>query len=74
MKYLLIFLLALTFASCEPVRYVDVHSHHNYYERHRFNTYTAPIWIPGRGAILRTYTVPVPRSESIHRQPRGGRH
>ena len=61
MKYLFVLVLALAFTSCMPIRYVDVYSHHNYYEKHRFNTYTAPILIPGRGVILQTFTVPMPR-------------
>jgi hypothetical protein len=74
LKKLAAILILILFVGCEPVRYVNVHSHHNYYQRHRINTYTAPIWIPGRGPILRTYTVPVPRTESTPRQPRRGKH
>ena len=56
----ILFLWATMFlASCTPLRYVDVHSRHNYYERHRYNTYTSPTWIPGMGVILQTHIIPI---------------
>lgn len=55
MKKLLVLLLILS--SCTPVRYVNVSSRHNYYERHRRNTYTIPVFVPGRGPILQTIIV-----------------
>jgi hypothetical protein len=65
MKKLVVLLLVL--ASCTPVRYVNVERHHNYYERHRFNTYTVPVWVPGRGAVLQTRIIR-PRKPIIHKQ------
>ena len=69
LKKLAALFIIIMFASCVPVRYVDVHSHHNYYQKHRFNTYTAPVWIPGRGVMLQT--LPIPRQ---YRQSRRGKH
>ena len=69
LKKLAALFIIIMFASCVPVRYVDVHSHHNYYQKHRFNTYTAPVWIPGRGVMLQT--LPAPRQ---YRQSRRGKH
>lgn len=57
MKKILALLLIVT-AACSPVRHVDVASHHNYYERHRMNTYTSPTWVPGFGIVLQTHIVP----------------
>jgi len=73
LKKLAALFILIMFASCEPFRYAEVnmHSHHNYYSRHRFNTYTAPVWIPGRGAILQTLPTP-PRY--YYRPSRRGRH
>jgi hypothetical protein len=71
MKKLIALLLVLS--SCTPVRYVNVERRHNYYERHRFNTYTVPVWVPGRGAILETRIVrphrpmPQPKQEAPQR-------
>ena len=70
MKYL-IFFVFLFLVSCSPVRRVDVYSRHNYYERHRYNTYTSPLWIPGHGVVLQTYRVRVPRALPYDRR---GRH
>lgn len=50
-----LFLVVFLITSCSPVRYVNVNSKHNYYQRHRHNTYTIPTWIPGRGVILETH-------------------
>ena len=55
MKKLAILLLLL--AGCTPVRYVNFEARHNYYERHRHNTYTVPVFVPGRGPILETRIV-----------------
>ncbi len=54
MKQLLTLFILVLIVGCSPVRYVNVERKHNYYQRHRFNTYTTPIWIPGRGIILET--------------------
>jgi hypothetical protein len=69
LKKLAALFIIVIFASCVPVRYVDFNSHHNYYQRHRFETYTAPVWVPGRGVMLQT--LPAPRQ---YRQPRRGKH
>ena len=63
----LLFILLL--ASCTPVRYVNVNSHRNYYQRHRFETYTVPVLVPGRGVMLQT--LPIPRQ---YRQSRRGKY
>ena len=55
-------LISFFLISCMPVRVVDISSRHNYYERHRYNSYTSPIWIPGHGVVLQTYRVRVPRA------------
>jgi len=69
MKYLLSILLIFIVASCTPVRYVNVHSHRNYYQKHRATTYTAPVWVPGRGVLLQTQPIPLQR-----RKLRRGKH
>jgi hypothetical protein len=61
--------IIIMLTSCVPVRYVDVYSHHNYYQRHRFETYTVPVLVPGRGVMLQT--LPAPRQ---YRQSRRGKH
>ena len=58
MKQLLsILLLIIVSWGCRPVRYVNVHRKHNFYETHRYTTYTTPMWIPGRGIILETHII-----------------
>lgn len=69
LKKLAALFIIMVFVSCEPVRYIDVHSHHNYYQRHRFETYTAPVWVPGRGVMLQTHPLP-----PQYRQSRRGKH
>ena len=73
-KILFILGLILVLGSCTPVRYVNFHSRHNFYERHRHNTYTSPTWIPGRGVTLETHII-VPQKKFgrklPHRAPRG---
>ncbi len=51
-----IFLIVITilFIGCKPVRYVNVSSKHNYYEKHRTTTYTVPTWLPNVGIVLET--------------------
>lgn len=56
MKKLVVLMLLL--ASCTPVRYVNVERRHNFYERHRYNSYTVPVWVPGRGVLLQTRIAP----------------
>lgn len=53
-KLLSISFLLLVIVGCTPVRYVNIERKHNYYQRHRHNTYTIPVWIPGRGILLET--------------------
>jgi hypothetical protein len=57
MKQLLTLLILVLVVGCTPVRYVNVERKHNYYQRHRYNTYTVPMWIPGRGILLETRIV-----------------
>lgn len=56
--FIVALILGMILQSCEPVRYVNFQSRHNYYETHRYNTYTSPIWIPGHGVMLQTHIVP----------------
>ena len=76
MKQLLsILLLIIVSWGCRPVRHVNVQRKHNFYERHRYATYTTPMWIPGRGIILETYIIapnkkcskPLPHKGSIRK-------
>ena len=60
-KILSLLVLIFVLIGCMPVRKVDVSSRHNYYQRHRYNTYTAPTWIPGRGIILETHIYRSPK-------------
>ena len=63
--------IAFLLIGCVPVRIVDVSSRHNYYERHRYNSYTAPIWIPGHGIVLQTYRI---KRYNPYTYPKRGRH
>ena len=69
LKKLAVLFVIILFAACTPVRYVNVHSHRNYYQKHRATTYTAPVWVPGRGVVLQTQPIPPQR-----RQSRRGKH
>jgi hypothetical protein len=43
--------------SCIPSKhFVNVERSRNYYQRHRYNTYTIPLWTPGVGILLETRT------------------
>ena len=68
-----VLVLVFILIGCMPVRRVDVSSRHNYYERHRINTYTSPVWIPGRGIILQTHIYRLPK-KSYAPKVRRGRH
>ena len=67
--FILFLWLVMFMASCTPVRYVNVHSHRNYYNKHRATTYTAPVWVPGKGVVLQTQPVPLK-----YRKTRRGKH
>ena len=69
-KILLLLVLIFVLIGCMPVRKVDVSSRHNYYQRHRYNTYTAPTWIPGRGIILETHIYRSPKRSYAPRDRR----
>lgn len=69
MKTLLI-LLTLFLIGCSPARYVDITKRHNYYQRHRNNTYTIPLWIPGRGIVLETRVYHQPKRSINKQHPR----
>jgi hypothetical protein len=58
---ILVVILLLGVVSCTPVRYVNVEKKHNYYQRHRTNTYTIPVWVPGRGMLLETRIYRLPK-------------
>jgi uncharacterized protein YceK len=72
-KILLLLAVLFLLIGCVPVRRVNVNSRHNYYERHRSNTYTSPTWIPGIGIVLETH---IYRSSKRSYAPRvrRGRH
>ena len=72
-KILSILVMLFLLIGCMPVRRVNVASRHNYYERHRFNSYTSPTWIPGRGIILETHIYRLPK-RSYAPKVRRGRH
>ena len=72
-KILSILVMLFLLIGCMPVRRVNVASRHNYYEKHRINTYTSPTWIPGRGIILETHIYRLPK-RSYAPRVRRGRH
>jgi PBP1b-binding outer membrane lipoprotein LpoB len=49
-----VLMLIIFLGGCTPVRYVNVEKKHNFYQRHRSNTYTIPIWVPNVGVVLET--------------------
>lgn len=55
MKRLLFISIVFVLFGCASPKYVNFDKRHNYYQRHRYNTYTTPIWIPGRGILLETH-------------------
>ena len=73
MKQIILAFILFALIGCMPVKRVNVSSRHNYYERHRFNTYTSPTWIPGRGVILETHIYRLPK-RSYAPKVRRGRH
>ena len=56
--FILLILILFAMVGCQPVRYVNIHSHRNYYNKHRATTYTAPIWMPNRGVLLQQFYAP----------------
>ena len=66
-KLAALLIVIVLFASCIPVRYVDVHSKRNYYQRHRSAGGGGPTWVPGIGVVLETHIIP-------SRQSRRGKH
>jgi hypothetical protein len=70
-KILSLLFIIFLLIGCMPARRVNISSRHNYYERHRFNTYTSPTWIPGRGIILETRIYRLPKKSYIPKQRRG---
>jgi hypothetical protein len=73
MKQLSLLILLLIFIGCTPVKYVNVERKHNYYHRHRHNTYTIPTWVPNVGVVLQTH---IYRSKPIikNNNPRRKKH
>jgi hypothetical protein len=67
-KYALLLIIVLL-AGCVPVREVRFTRQHNYYQRHREHTFTAPVWIPGRGVILHTQRVRIPQRAKVPQRP-----
>jgi hypothetical protein len=56
-------LLIILLGACTPVRYVNVEKKHNFYQKHRSNTYTIPIWIPNVGIVLETRIYRIPKKQ-----------
>jgi hypothetical protein len=73
MKQIILAFILFALIGCMPVKRVNVSSRHNYYERHRFNTYTSPTWIPGRGVILETHIYRLPKRSYAPKVRRGKR-
>ena len=72
MKNILSLVISLLILNgCTPVRYVNVEKRHNYYQRHRINSYTSPTWIPGRGIILETHIYRFPKKSYAPKKHRG---
>lgn len=69
-KLILAVILLIGVIGCTPVRYVNVEKKHNYYQRHRFNTYTKPTWIPGTGIVLETHIYRLPKKNRRHQHNR----
>ena len=53
--------LVFLIVGCTSPHYVNVERRHNYYQKHRFNSYTSPTWIPGRGIIMETHIYRLPK-------------
>lgn len=49
-----VLLLLILLGACTPARYVNVEKKHNFYQKHRSNTYTVPTWVPNVGIVLET--------------------
>ena len=64
-KILLLLAVLFLLIGCVPVRRVNVNSRHNYYQKHRSNTYTIPVWIPNVGVVLETHVYRKPRGKSL---------
>jgi hypothetical protein len=73
MKQFVLAFILFTLIGCMPVRRVNFNSKHNYYQRHRTNTYTSPTWIPGIGIVLETHIYRLPK-RSYAPRVRRGRH
>ena len=72
--FILFLWTAMFLASCTPYMYVNPASKHNYYNRHRAETYTSPTWIPGIGIVLETHIIPKYRNyQPRYVQPRAPR-
>jgi hypothetical protein len=76
--FILFLWITMFLASCTSVKRVNVYKRNNYYERHRANTYTSPMWVPGIGVVLQTHIVPKrcikkvqPKRTLSPRTPRG---
>jgi hypothetical protein len=72
-KIVSLLVLIFVLIGCMPVRKVDVSSRHNYYQKHRYNSYTSPTWIPGRGVILETHIYRLPKRSYAPKVRRGKR-
>jgi uncharacterized protein YceK len=53
-KVILLFFVLMMFGCGSTRHFVNVERRNNYYQHHRYNTYTAPTWVPGFGILLET--------------------
>jgi hypothetical protein len=58
-------LLIIFLGGCTPIRYVNVEKKHNFYQKHRSNTYTIPIWVPNVGVVLETRIYKIPKKNKF---------
>lgn len=61
----LVLSLIILLGACTPVRYVNVEKKHNFYQKHRSNTYTVPIWVPNVGVVLETRIYKIPKKRKL---------
>ncbi len=66
LKKLAVLFIVVLFASCMPVKYVNVEKHHTF--RHRPNVYTVPVWVKGHGVILQQHHWRKPKPQRIPRK------
>jgi hypothetical protein len=63
-----VLMLIIFLGACTPTRYVNTQKKHNFYQRHRSNTYTIPIWVPNVGVVLETRIYKFPKNQKLRRR------